>query len=57
VKLQLHYKRLEKGRFNYSKHLRGNKITISSAQLQALLMGLDFHLLSQHSVDQYQEFF
>jgi len=53
----LNYKRLEIGRFNYSKHLRDDKIIISSAQLQALLMGLNFYLLSQHSIDQYEEFF
>ena len=51
------YKRLEKGRFNYSKHLHGDKIVISHSQWQALLMGLDFYLLGQHPADQYQEFF
>lgn len=51
------YKRLEKGRFNYSKHLHGDKIIITHAQLRALLMGLDFYLLTQHPQEQYQEFF
>ena len=51
------YKRLEKGRFNYSKHLQGDKIIITHPQLQALLMGLDFYLLGRHPTDQYQEFF
>jgi len=52
----LHYKRIEKGRFNYSKYLEGDKLVISESQLQALLMGLDFHLLSKHPTE-YQEFF
>lgn len=51
------YKRLEKGRFNYSKHLCGDEITITHSQLHALLMGLDFHLLGQHPEESYQEFF
>src|SRR3990167_5231356 len=44
----LYYKRLEKGRFHYSKYLQGEKIEVTEAQLKALLMGLDFYLLGQY---------
>ena len=53
----LYYKRLEKGRFNYSKYLKDEKIVISEKQLHALLMGLDFYLLSTHSLETYEDFF
>ncbi len=53
----LYYKRLEKGRFNYSKYLRDHEIVVTPQQLTALLMGLDFHLLSQHASDDYAHFF
>ena len=53
----LYYKRMEKGRFNYSKHLQGDKIIITEKQLNALLMGLDFHLLSSFSEEIYENYF
>jgi transposase len=53
----LYYKRLEKGKFNYSKHIQGNKIIITTQQLQALLMGLDFYLLGEYSLDFVQNYF
>jgi len=53
----LYYKRLEKGRFNYSKLLNGDKIIVTEQQLRGLLMGLDFYLLGDCSQDQYQYFF
>jgi len=52
----LYYKRLEKGRFNYSKDIQGDKIVINTHQLHALLMGLDFYLLGNYSTDYYQDF-
>ena len=53
----LYYKRLEKGRFNYSKYIQGDKICVSSAQLSALLMGLDFYLIGNYPSEYYQDFF
>ena len=53
----IYYKRLEKGRFNYSKYLNGDKINVSEKQLRALLMGLDFYLLSDHPQEKYQDLF
>ena len=53
----LYYKRLERGRFNYSKYLSGDKIIVTPMQLQALLMGLDFYLLAQSPLNKYQQFF
>lgn len=53
----LYYKRLEKGRFNYSKYLKDNEILVTSQQLKALLMGLDFYLLEQFTHENYKEFF
>ena len=53
----LYYKRLEKGRFNYSKYLSGDKIIVSQEQLKALLMGLDFYLLGKYPVKEYEDFF
>lgn len=52
----LYYKRIEKGRFQYSKHLRRDKIIVNPTQLRALLMGLDFHLLGQYPIEHYQDF-
>jgi transposase len=52
----LYYKRLEKGQFKYSKDLQGEKIVITSSQLKALLMGLDFYLLGQYPTEYYQDF-
>ena len=53
----LYYKRLEKGRFNYSKYIQDDQICVSSAQLNALLMGLDFYLLGTYPTDYCQDFF
>ena len=53
----LYYKRLEKGRFNYSQHLNGDEIIVTTQQLRALLMGLDFHLLGEYSDEKHQDFF
>lgn len=53
----LYYKRLEKGRFNYSKYIQENKIVINEAQLKALLIGLDFYLLGHLSEEEYKDFF
>jgi transposase len=52
----LYYKRLEKGRFQYSKYLTGNEINLTHKELKALLMGLDFYILSEHSAAQYDDF-
>jgi len=53
----LYYKRLEKGRFNYSKYLSGNQVLVTQAQLKALLMGLDFYLVGKQPESIIQEFF
>lgn len=53
----LYYKRLEKGRFNYSQHIVDDKIIVSTQQLRALLMGLDFYLFGQYSEEKYEDFF
>ena len=52
----LYYKRLEKGRFQYSKYLQGDKIILKKSELKALLMGIDFYLLTKHSVEDYSDF-
>lgn len=53
----LYYKRLEKGRFNYSKYLEGEQIVVTQRQLKALLLGLDFYLVGQQSAQIYEEYF
>lgn len=53
----LYYKRLERGRFNYSKHLNGVEIEISEKQLSALLLGLDFHLIDNDTANYFKDFF
>jgi len=53
----LYYRRMEKGRFNYSKHLQEDKIIVSEQQMQALFLGLDFYFLTENSAENYSEFF
>lgn len=53
----LYYKRLERGRFCYSKLLHGDKLSINQQQLKALLMGLDFYLVGQYSPEMCKDFF
>jgi len=53
----LYYKRLEKGRFNYSKQLHDDKVVVTQEQLRALLMGLDFYLLGKYPAQEYESFF
>jgi len=53
----IYYKRLEKGRFNFSKYIHGDKICVNSTQLNALLMGLDFYLLGNYPASDCQDFF
>ena len=53
----IYYKRLEKGRFNYSKHLNGDEIIVTTKQLRALLMGLDFYLLGEYPEEESKDFF
>jgi transposase len=53
----LYYKRLEKGKFNYSKYIQEDKIVINATQLRALFVGLDFYLIGEYSVDFAQDFF
>jgi transposase len=53
----IYYKRLEKGRFQYSSYLQGEEIVVNPAQLTALLMGLDFYILGQYPDEIYQDFF
>ena len=53
----LYYKRMEKGRFCYSKYLHDDEIMISMTQLKALLMGLDFYLMGKYNHDLCNDFF
>ena len=53
----LYYKKLERGRFNYSRYIRNQTVMISEKQLQALLMGLDFYLLGQYQHELCHDFF
>ena len=52
-----YYKKLERGRFNYSRYIKDQTILISEKQLQALLMGLDFYLMGQYPQETYHDFF
>ena len=53
----LYYKKLDRGRFNYSRYIDSQAILISAKQLQALLMGLDFHLIGQYQHEICHDFF
>ena len=53
----LYYKRLDKGRFQFSKMSEGDKQSITEAQLRALLMGIDFTLLGKYPSESYGNFF
>lgn len=53
----LYYKKMERGRFCYSKYLHGDTIIIDITQLRALLMGLDFYLIGQYDQDTCKDFF
>lgn len=53
----LYYRRLEKGRFNYSNHIREDKICVTEKQLKALFLGLDFYLVGQDLGGEYEDFF
>lgn len=53
----LYYKKLERGRFNYSRYIKDQTIIISGKQLQALLMGLDFYLIGQFPCEISHDFF
>ena len=53
----LYYKRMDRGRFNYSKLIQNQTILITTKQLQALLMGLDFHLIGEYRHEVCYDFF
>lgn len=53
----LYYKRLERGKFNYSKYIQENKMTITAQQLAALIAGLDFYLIGEYALDFVQDYF
>lgn len=53
----LYYKKLERGRFNYSRYIQDQTILISTKQLQALLMGLDFYLVGKYQHEICHDFF
>lgn len=52
----LHYKRLEKGRFRLKPNEKGI-LEITANQLQWLLAGLDFQLMTQFSELNYSEYY
>jgi len=51
------YKRLEKGRFQYSSYIREDKIVVNTTQFKALLMGFDFYVLGHYPTTYYEDFF
>jgi transposase len=53
----LYYKKLNRGRFNYSRYIQDQTIMISTNQLQALLMGLDFYLIGTFQSEINHDFF
>lgn len=53
----LYYKKLERGKFNYSRYIQDETIMITSQQLRALLMGLDFYLMGQYNQELCHDFF
>lgn len=53
----LYYKKMNRGRFCYSKYINGNQIVIDETQLRALLMGLDFYLIGQNDPEICKDFF
>jgi transposase len=53
----IYYKRLEKGRFHYSRYIQDDRIVVTTAQFKALLMGIDFYLLGHYPIEHYQDFF
>ena len=53
----LYYRRLEKGRFNYSKHIQEDKILVTEKQLKALFLGLDFYIMGEKLCPEYEDFF
>src|SRR3990167_1234869 len=53
----LHYKRLERGRFIFSKMNSGGTIEITEDQLSWLLAGLNFQLMNEFSELNYSEYY
>lgn len=53
----LYYKRLERGRFNYSKYMTDDELVVTKSQLKGLLMGLDFYLLGEQQEDVFTDYF
>lgn len=53
----LYYKRMDRGRFNYSKLIQNQTVVITAKQMQALLMGLDFHLMGEYRDEICYDFF
>jgi transposase len=53
----LYYKKLERGKFNYSRYIQDQTIIITAKQLQALLMGLDFYLVGKYQHELCHDFF
>lgn len=52
----LFYKRLEKGRFKFSKNITSEQIAITQEQLDALLMGFDFYLLNENGFNKIKNY-
>jgi transposase len=53
----LYYKRLERGRFKFSKTIDNETIEIAENQLQWLLAGLDFQLMHEFNELSYSEYY
>lgn len=53
----LHYKRLDKGRFKFSKSQMDGILEISSRQFQWLFAGLDFQLMDAFSHINYEHYY
>lgn len=53
----LYYKKIDRGKFCYSRYLQGEHVLIDTTRLRALLMGLDFYLIGQYDHELSKEFF
>lgn len=53
----LHYKRLDRGRFKFSKSQEGGVLEINQQQIQWLFAGLDFQLMDQFSKINYEHYY
>ncbi len=53
----MYYKRLERGRFNYSRYITEHEMVVTKTQLKGLLMGLDFYLMGEDQGNNFNDYF